>query len=332
MVMIEPKAARRGAGARAPATRNCATVAKPPPAAEKALQSTLSMVVESLTRYKRTQREYTMGDEQQVLAANAAFKTRSPTRKQAMPRCGTARAVDGIPGLEVMRARAVLARRGIPAAGLPAIPARRSRPRARRRAFVVCASNPGASYATNVLRERGRRGRIVTITPAAAPAAPERRRKSRTRGRDVTAAVPPLRGIRSTSRWGVPARRRRAGYFTVGIPLRPLAPAAVHRDDVGVPHPLQVLGGERGAESPAAIEDDSGGGVGDGALDIALDDALGQVPRPRQMAARELALLARIDQLEALALVEHGLDVIDRHFTNARLRILDDLQKGGAVS
>ena len=78
----------------------------------------------------------------------------------------------------------------------------------------------------------------------------------------------------------------------------PLAPPAGHRLHVAVAHLREVLGGERRAEAAAAVEDDLGVGVGDRLLDVALDDALAEVPRALDAACGELALLADVDELE----------------------------------
>jgi len=46
------------------------------------------------------------------------------------------------------------------------------------------------------------------------------------------------------------------------IRFGPAAPAAVHGDDILVAHFLEIIGGERGAETAAAIQDQRGVFVG----------------------------------------------------------------------
>src|SRR5439155_1129197 len=99
-------------------------------------------------------------------------------------------------------------------------------------------------------------------------------------------------------------RRRPAGRSVLVdrvAELRPPPPAAVHRDRPAVAHLLERIGGERRAEAAPAVEDDLGLAIRDALLDVALDDALREVPRAAGVALLPLAILAHVDQVEALA-------------------------------
>ena len=73
--------------------------------------------------------------------------------------------------------------------------------------------------------------------------------------------------------------------------LGPAAPAAIHRNDVGVAHLLQVVGDQGRPESASAVEHERRIFIGEGLLDIAFDDALAEMHGPGQMAARPFACL-----------------------------------------
>ena len=66
----------------------------------------------------------------------------------------------------------------------------------------------------------------------------------------------------------------------------PVANSAVHGNDVGIPHFLQVIGGQRGAEAAATIEDEFGLQIGILGLNIALNDTLTQVNGSGQVVAQ----------------------------------------------
>src|SRR5262249_8036358 len=85
--------------------------------------------------------------------------------------------------------------------------------------------------------------------------------------------------------------------------LAPAAHAAAHRQHVGVTHLPQVVGSEGRAEAAAAVQDDLGADVGDALLDVAFEDALAEVDRPRQVVPGVLALLADVDKAELLAAI-----------------------------
>src|ERR1700686_1254172 len=70
----------------------------------------------------------------------------------------------------------------------------------------------------------------------------------------------------------------------------PVANAAIHRDNVLVTHLLQIVGGEGGAESTAAVKNDFCIQIRYTRLDIALDDALPEMNRARQVVRSEFAL------------------------------------------
>ena len=65
--------------------------------------------------------------------------------------------------------------------------------------------------------------------------------------------------------------------------LSPASVAAVHGEDRLVPHPLKILGGERGSKSTAAVENNLGLDVGNDRLNISFYDALAQMQGLGQM-------------------------------------------------
>ena len=107
----------------------------------------------------------------------------------------------------------------------------------------------------------------------------------------------------------------------------PAPNAAVHGEHVGVAHFLQIVRGQRGAISAAAVEDDGRVQFRHAFLDIALDDALAQVNGPRQMVFGVLAFFPDIHQNELVAAVKSGFDVVNAHFSNPLFGIFDDTQK-----
>src|SRR5947209_10754412 len=94
---------------------------------------------------------------------------------------------------------------------------------------------------------------------------------------------------------------RRAGVV-------PCFPAAGHRINVGVAHALEVVGGEGGAVAAAAVEYEFGRVVGDGRLDVALDDAAAHVGGSVRVAALPLVVLAHVYEARA------GLQAFERLF------------------
>jgi hypothetical protein len=97
------------------------------------------------------------------------------------------------------------------------------------------------------------------------------------------------------------------------------------------PHLLQTLGGEGRAEATAAVEDDLRVLVRDGRLDVALEDASSEMARAGGMIASVLFVLADIDELERFTPIETRLHVADGALTNARLRIVHELQETRTV-
>src|SRR5687768_8746708 len=89
----------------------------------------------------------------------------------------------------------------------------------------------------------------------------------------------------------------------------PFADAACHRPHVRVPHALEGVRGERRAMTASAVEDDLLAGVRDGALDVPLDHALPHPAGPRDSGARPFALLAHVDEVEALSGLHPALDL-----------------------
>src|ERR1700756_5793236 len=71
----------------------------------------------------------------------------------------------------------------------------------------------------------------------------------------------------------------------------PAAPAAIHRDHVGIAHLLQAFGCERGAEAATAIENDRRAFIRDGFLDVAFDDAFAEVNGVGNVSAGPFAFL-----------------------------------------
>ena len=116
--------------------------------------------------------------------------------------------------------------------------------------------------------------------------------------------------------------------FSSGKPLsRQLANSAIHGYDIGVSHFLQVVGGQRGAETAAAIEYEFSLQVGILALDVALDDALAQVDGSGQVVGVEFAVFADVDENEFVAAIEPRLDFVNVGFADALLGVVDNLQK-----
>ena len=110
-------------------------------------------------------------------------------------------------------------------------------------------------------------------------------------------------------------------------PFAPVADSAVHGNDIGVSHFLQVIGGQRGAEAAATIEYEFSLQIGILALNVALDDALAQVDGSGQVVGVEFAVFADVDENEFLAAIEPGFDRVNAGFADAPLGVVDNLQK-----
>src|SRR5208282_6641564 len=78
----------------------------------------------------------------------------------------------------------------------------------------------------------------------------------------------------------------------------PAAPAAIHGENVGVAHLLQIVRHQRGAESAPAVKHDGSRLARQGILNVALDDALAQVNGAGQMAFGPFAILSNINEGE----------------------------------
>src|SRR5262249_13736329 len=86
------------------------------------------------------------------------------------------------------------------------------------------------------------------------------------------------------------------------VPERaPPPPAPIHRSHPTIAHLLERVGGQRGAVAAAAVEDDVRLERGNGTLDVALDDALGEVRSAADAAPLPLVVLAHVEQVKALA-------------------------------
>jgi hypothetical protein len=107
----------------------------------------------------------------------------------------------------------------------------------------------------------------------------------------------------------------------------PLANAAIHGNNVGVTHLLQVVGGEGGAETATTIEDERGIEGGIPGLDVALDDAFAEVDGSREMVGIELAVFADVDQNKLFFSIEAGFDFVDGGFTDALLGVFNDFEE-----
>jgi hypothetical protein len=82
-----------------------------------------------------------------------------------------------------------------------------------------------------------------------------------------------------------------------------------------------------GTKTTAAVEDQRRGLVGDGRLDVALDDALPEMNGPGQAAVRPFVVFADIHQREFFAGVESPLDFAKIQFLHASFCIIHDGQK-----
>ena len=89
----------------------------------------------------------------------------------------------------------------------------------------------------------------------------------------------------------------------VAVPL-PVGESAGHRGDVVVAELGERLGGERGAGTDGAVDDDLARLVGDERLDARLEIAAGDVHRAREVALLPLVLLAHVEEQRPVELVE----------------------------
>src|SRR5580700_1718418 len=112
------------------------------------------------------------------------------------------------------------------------------------------------------------------------------------------------------------------------IPFLPPVPnPAVHRNHVGVAHLLQIVGGQRRAESAAAVKHNLRSKVRHPGLYVALDDALTQMNRARKVILGKFALFTHVHQDELFAAIQPLLHCIDVGFAYACLGVVHDLQK-----
>jgi hypothetical protein len=96
-------------------------------------------------------------------------------------------------------------------------------------------------------------------------------------------------------------------FFYGKARLGPGSPAAVHGNAIRVAHFQQVIRGQGGPKTSAAIEDQRCGLVGNRDFDVGFDDALAKMNRPRQVAARPFVVFADGHQREFLIDVSfHG--------------------------
>src|SRR5437764_10728033 len=138
--------------------------------------------------------------------------------------------------------------------------------------------------------------------------------------------------------WRMTSRdRARAGAAAVALLVNgvarftPGAHAAVHGDDVGVAHLLQVVGGQGGPEAAAAVKDDGGGTLREQRLDVALEHSAADMAGAGRPIDGELAVLAHIDEMKLLAAVQARLHVGDAAFTDVLPHRLDQGEEARVV-
>src|ERR1700678_1564610 len=99
----------------------------------------------------------------------------------------------------------------------------------------------------------------------------------------------------------LPTNRANTGYSLLGTGycftkrislLPPIANSAVHRNHIRVTHLLQIIRSQRRPEAAATVEHNFRPQIRHAGLDVALDDALTQMDRARQVIFGEFALLA----------------------------------------
>src|SRR3569833_3374934 len=113
--------------------------------------------------------------------------------------------------------------------------------------------------------------------------------------------------------------------------LAPGPHAAVHGDDVGVAHLLQVVRRQRRTEPAPAVKDDVRCVIWYQRLDVALQHAPSDVPGAGGPVDRELAVLADVDEMKPLAAVQAGLHVGDAALADVLPYRLDQGQEPGIV-
>ncbi len=72
--------------------------------------------------------------------------------------------------------------------------------------------------------------------------------------------------------------------------------ASIQREDIRISHFLRGIAGQRRTESAAAIHDDLGGRIGNGHLQIALQDPLPQMPGLDSMAGVPFVVFTDIQE------------------------------------
>src|SRR5205807_8387345 len=85
------------------------------------------------------------------------------------------------------------------------------------------------------------------------------------------------------------------------------------------------------AKAAAAVEEDGGVLLGDGVLDVALEDAATHVVGAGQVALRPLGVLADVEDDVALARLEPIEELVDRELLDARLGLVHQLEESGGV-
>src|SRR5207302_549111 len=87
------------------------------------------------------------------------------------------------------------------------------------------------------------------------------------------------------------------------------------------------IGRQRGTEAAATVENDLAGRVRVFRLHIAFNDSLADVLSAGDMVLGPLAFFTDVDQVELFAAIKLRFDLVYGQLTNARLRILNDLQE-----
>jgi hypothetical protein len=111
----------------------------------------------------------------------------------------------------------------------------------------------------------------------------------------------------------------------------PVANAAVHRNDVGIAHLLEIVSGKRGTESTAAIENNFRIEIWYFLLNIAFDNAFSQMDCAGEVILGVFALLAHIDQEKFFAVIDFLFYLVDVGFANAGFGVVDDFKKAGRM-
>src|SRR5579863_6186316 len=117
------------------------------------------------------------------------------------------------------------------------------------------------------------------------------------------------------------AGSRRSKLFLHGGESRlgPPAPSAVHGEHVGVTHFLEVVRGQSGPETAAAIDNNGRLGVGNLFFNVALDHALTQMNGARQVSPSPFTFFPAIDEVESFSSVHFALHAQHGGFLNPRL-------------